>query len=258
MVKENITESKTTERNVPEEKEERKEGKMDSYRKTAIIVGVLFIIATVASVASFFFYQSIYEPDYLNAVSANEIQLLFGVLLMLVAIIAIVGIPIMMFPMLKKHNESLALGYVGARMFEALFFIFNIVVLLSILSLSHEFVGATAPDGAYFQTSGALLKAEYDWNSILLDIPFAISALIFYYLLYQLKLVPRWLSGWGLIGGILWLPGAVLVMLGLPEVTFLAAPLGMQEMVFAIWLIVKGFDSSAIASRKKDEVITVE
>ena len=113
---------------------------MDSTRKTSIIVGLLFLIATVATLVSFFFFEFIYDSNYLTLVSANENQLLIGVLLMFTAIAAIIGIPIAMFPILKKYNESLALGYVGARIFEGLFFAVNIIALLSILSLSHEFV----------------------------------------------------------------------------------------------------------------------
>ena len=94
---------------------------MDSNRKTAIIVGVLFIIATVApiiSVVPLGFLGSEGDPDYLTAVSANENQVLIGALLWLAMTASVVAIPIMMFPILKKHNESLALGYVGARIFE--------------------------------------------------------------------------------------------------------------------------------------------
>ena len=221
---------------------------MDSNRKTAISVGVLFIIALVTSVTSFFFFESIYDSNYLTVVSANENHVLIGTLFMLTATASIVGIPIAIYPILKKHNESLALGYVGARIFEGLFFAFNIIILLSILSLSHEFVNAVAPNASYFQTSGALLLAEFDWNSILLDFPFALSALILNCLLYKSKLIPRWLSGWGFIGGALWLPGVLLSMFGLMDATFLAAPLGLQEMALAVWLIVKGFNSSAIDS----------
>jgi len=155
----------------------------------------------------------------------------------------------MMFPILKKHNESLALGYVGARIFEGFFFVVAAIGLLSILSLSQEFVNAVAPVASYFQTSGALLLAVFDWSSILLDFPFALSALILNYLYYKSKLIPRWLSVWGLIGGALILATSHLHMFDLsPSLVYLAAPIGIQEMALAAWLIVKGFNSSAIAS----------
>jgi uncharacterized membrane protein len=223
---------------------------MDSDRKTAIIVGVLFIIATAAPITSAFFTGSIHEVDYLTAVSANETQVLIGVLLLLTMTAAIVLIPILMFPILRKYNEGLALGYVGARIFEGFFSAVNIIFLLLILSLSREFVHTASPVTSYFQTSGALLLAGFDWGSVLLDFPFTIGALVFNYLLYKSKLVPRWLSVLGLIGGALWLANAPLRMFGLspPSLEILALPIAAQEMIFAAWLIGKGFNSSEIAS----------
>jgi uncharacterized membrane protein len=223
---------------------------MDSDRKTAIIVGVLFIIATAAPITSAFFTGSIHDVDYLTAVSANETQVLTGVLLLLTMTAAIVLIPIMMFPILRKYSEGLALGYVGARIFEGFFSAVNIIFLLLILSLSREFVHSAAPVTSYFQTSGALLLAGFDWGSVLLDFTFTIGAIVFNYLLYKSKLVPRWLSILGLIGGALWLAYAPLRMFDLspPSLEILALPIAAQEMIFAAWLIAKGFNSSEIAS----------
>ena len=223
---------------------------MDSNRKTAIVVGVLFIIATAAPITSAFFTGSIYDANYLTAVSANETQVLTGVLLLLTMTAAIVLIPIMMFPILKKYNEGLALGYVGARIFEGFFSAVNVLSILSILSLSREFVNAASPVTSYFQTSGALLLAGFDWGSVLLDFPFTIGALVFNYLLYKSKLIPRWLSVLGLIGAALWLSTVPLRMFSLfpSSLEILALPIAAQEMIFAAWLIAKGFNSSAIAS----------
>ncbi|UCC57789.1 MAG: DUF4386 domain-containing protein [Candidatus Bathyarchaeum sp.] len=223
---------------------------MDSTRKTAMIVGVLFLIATVIIIIGGIFSLSIYEPDYLTAVSANENQVILGALLELIATAAIVGIPIAMFPILKKHNEGLALGYVGTRIFEGLTIFLNTIILLAILSLSQEFVNTVTPDASYFQTSGALLLAARETLSILVDFPFPIGALIFNYMLYQTKLTPRWLAVLGLIGGALWLATAPLRMFGFnPEpMEFLALPIAAQEMILAVWLIVKGFNSSSLDS----------
>jgi hypothetical protein len=224
--------------------------KMNSNRKTAIIVGVLFITALVSSYLSGVFTGSIGDPDYLTAISANENQVLIGVLFQLILTASVVAIPIMMYPILKKHNESLALGYVGARIFEGFFDIVIAMSLLLLLTLSREFVEAGAPDASYFQASGALLFAVHDWSSVLENFPYCLGALIFYYLLYRSKLIPRWLSGWGLLGATLFLATAPFRMFGLipPSTVFMAVPLILNEMVLAVWLIVKGFNSSAIAS----------
>jgi len=224
---------------------------MDSNRKTAIIVGVLFIIATASTLVSSVFIGSIYDPNYLTAVSANENQVILGALLEIIATAAIVGIPIAMYPILKKHNEGLALGYVGTRIFEGLIIFLNTIILLSILALSQEFVNTVTPDASYFQTSGTLLLAAREQISILVDFPFPIGAVIFSYLLYKTKLTPRWLAVLGLIGGVLWLATAPLRMFGFnPEpMEFMALPIAAQEMVLAIWLIVKGFNPAVIASK---------
>jgi uncharacterized membrane protein len=222
---------------------------VDSDRKTAIVVGVLFIIATAAPITSAFFTGSMYESDYLTAVATNENQVLIGVLLLLTMTAAIVSIPIVMYPILKKRNETLALGYVGARIFEGFFSAVNVISLLSLLSLSREFVTTASPTGSYFQTSGALLLAGFDWGSILLDFPFTIGALVFNYVLYKSKLIPRWLSALGLIGAALWLANAPLRLFSLSpsSLEILALPIAAQEMIFAVWLIAKGFNSSETA-----------
>ena len=227
---------------------------MNSYKKTARIVGVLFITATVAGILSVGFSGFIPDdPDYLVNVSANEIQVIIGALFELIMAAAVVGIPFMMFPIFKKHNEALALGYVPARTIEGVMVIVGAISLLSLLTLSQEFVKAGAPDASYFQTLGQLLLAVRDWVHVPLDVAFGLGALMFYYLLYQSKLIPRFLSVWGLIGATLMLPGALLGMFGLlPPFSvlaiFLNLPIGVNEMFLAVWLIVKGFNPAVIAS----------
>ncbi|MFC1922994.1 DUF4386 domain-containing protein, partial [Chloroflexota bacterium] len=191
---------------------------------------------------------SMEDPDYLSAVSANENQVLIGVLFQLVLTASVVAIPIVMYPILKKQNGSLALGYFGARIFEGFFDALMAISLLLLLTLSREFIEVGSPDVSYFKASGALLLAAYDWISIVENFPYALGALIFYYLLWRSKLIPRWLSGWGFIGGTLMLAMGLLRMFGYP-VIFLAIPIILNELVLAIWLIVKGFNSSTIASQ---------
>ena len=222
---------------------------MNSDRKTATIVGLLFILATTAPITSAFFTGSIHDTDYLTAVSANQNRVLIGVLLLLIMTASIVSIPIVIYPVLKKRNETLALGYVGARIFEGFFSAINIISLLLLLSLSREFATSTTPVDSYFQTSGALLLSGFDWGSILLDFPFTIGALVLNYLLYKSRLVPRWLSALGLIGAALWLTDAFLRMFSLssPSLEILALPIAAQETILAAWLTIKGFNTSATA-----------
>jgi len=235
---------------------------MNSNRKTARIVGVLFITATVASIlATFGFLEPILNaPDYLISVSANETQWIIGVLIDAINSAAVVVIAVMLFPIFKKHNEALALGYVASRIIEAVILIVGHISLLLLLTLSQEYIKAGAPDVSYFQTLGTLLLAVYDWTFLLgPTIVLSLTALILNYILYQSRLVPRFISVWGLIGAPLMLAAGVLPMFGLVDPfstisILLGLPLALNEMVLAVWLIVKGFNSSAIdsASAKTD------
>jgi hypothetical protein len=223
---------------------------MNSNKKAARIVGVLFITATVASSLGFVILDPILNaPDILVSVSANTTQVIIGVLLLLIDSAAVVGIAVMLFPILKKHNEALALGYVGFRVIEAVMIIVAVIIPLTLITLSQEYVQAAAPDASYFQSLGTLLLAVWDWALLLgIMIVFSLTALILNYLLYQSELVPRWLSGWGFIGAILLLAAGLLKIFGINLSDVINLPIALQEMVFAIWLIVKGFNSSAIVS----------
>ena len=117
----------------------------DSSAITSAIVGVLIITALVSSMLSGQFSKSTTDPDYLTAVSTNENKVLIGALLMVVLTASVVAIPIVMFPILKKYNESLALMYVGARIFEGFFDIVIAISQLLLLSLSREFVKVETP-----------------------------------------------------------------------------------------------------------------
>ena len=227
---------------------------MNTYRKTAISVGVLFIIATVLGVLGRSFSQPILDaPDYLIKISANENQVIIGGLLSLLAAFASAGIAIGLYPVLKKHHEALALGSVGLRVMEGMLYIVGVVGLLSILTLSQEYVKAGASNASLFQASGTSLLAVRDWAGKLSIIAFTLGALMYYYVFYQSKLIPRWLSGWGFLGAALSLAAALLAISG--QIIYfstvfilLQVPIGVQEMVLAVWLIVKGFNPSAIAS----------
>jgi hypothetical protein len=224
---------------------------MNTHRKAAVIVGVLFIAATVASSLGIFIFGSILDsPDFLSSVSANEYKVIMAAIFMLIYVVAAVVIAIMMYPILKKHNEALALGYVAARTIEGMLFTAYAAIPLLLLTLSQEFVKAGTPDTSYFQTGGTLLQTASDWAlSLGLRLAFGLSALILNYLLFSLKLVPRWLSGWGFIGAILVFALLPLEFFSINLTEILDLPIAVQEMVFAVWLIVKGFNPSAIASK---------
>ncbi len=223
---------------------------MNTYIKTARIVGALFIIATVAYSLSVILLDPILGgSDYLTKASANENLVIIGAFLVLIDAVAVAGIAIVIYPVLKKHNEALALGYVGARIGESVLFSVNVITTLTLLTLSQEFAKAGALNTSYYQTLGTVLLAAGNWAYLLgLGLAFALSALILNFILYQSKLVPRWLSGLGLVGATLVFVNYLLETFGINPVEILFLPIAVQEMVFAVWLIVKGFNLPVIAS----------
>jgi hypothetical protein len=229
---------------------------MKDYQKTARMVGLFYIAATVAGIIGISLTQSTLDAsDYLAQISSHENQVRAGVLFELIMAVAVVGIAVSVYPVLKRYNASVAVGYVGARLVEGVLLMLSTLSLLTLLTLSQEFADAGMPDASYFHTAGELLLSVREWGGhVIMDVAvFPLGALIFYALLYRTKLVPRWLSGVGLIGAALYWAASLLVLFDLVEPLSsphiaLQAPLGLQEMVLAIWLIVKGFGVPAIAA----------
>ena len=228
---------------------------MDTNRRIAIVAGLMFIIATVGALASTALLTPILSaPDYLARISANEGQVLLGAFLQLVAGLACPAIALALYPVLRKHSEGLALGSVGFRLIEGALYVVLVVVLLLLVTLSRETVDAGAPAASASQVPGALLMAARDWlGPVAAVVTFGLGAFMYYLVLYRARLIPRWLSGWGLVGVTLVIVSGVLVLFGLaaplstPQV-ILALPIAVQEMVLAVWLIAKGFNPPVIVA----------
>lgn len=222
---------------------------MNSYRKNAVIVGALFIAATVAGVlGGVLAGTALGSQDYLIELSADESSILIAALLEVIMAVAVAGIAIAIYPVLKRHSETLAVGYVGLRVLEAAVLMVFPLALLSLLKVSQGFVAAGMPDSSHFQALGALLLRANDLASLIgATIVFCLGALVLNYVLYESRLVPRFISVWGLIGAGLYLAGGLLGILGLglDVVDLLAIPIAVNEMVLAVWLIARGFSPSA-------------
>lgn len=222
---------------------------MNIDKKTARILGALFLTVMVAyTLGAVLLDPILTAPNYLIKISANKNLVIMGVLLELINGIAYIGIAVLIFPILKQLNESMALGYVSFRVIEFAMQIVSDIKALSLLSLSQEFVKAGAPDSSSFQTLSTLLLSERYWANQMVFITYSLGALIFYYLLYQLKLIPRFLSIWGLIGVPLVLINIMLEIFGFNPGVILGAQMGLNEIVLGIWLIIKGFNSSELIS----------
>ena len=229
---------------------------MNTYKKTAIITGILFIIATAASLLGNALIGSIVgAPDYLVQIAANKNLIVVGALLAFVAAAGSAGIAISLYPVLRKHSEGLALGSVGFRLIEGVFYLVSVLGLFSLLSLSQEYASAEAQSAPAIQVLGELIVSVRVWAGFVLGvIAFCLGAGMYYYVLYRSRLIPRWLSCWGLAGLVLLFSMTMSIAFGekisSPSGTqiLLAIPLALQEMLLAVWLIIKGFNQSAVAS----------
>ena len=195
---------------------------MDSNRKTAIIVGILFITATVAYSVSVILLDPILGGlDYLTSASVNSDKVIIGAFLVLIDSVAVAGIGIAMYSILKRHNETLALGFTGARIVEGVLFMVNVIAIRTLLTLSREFVSAGTTDVSHYQTLGTILLTAGDWAFLLgFGVAFTLSALILNFLLYRTKLVPRWLSLWGFVGATLLWVYYLLQSFGINQIEF--------------------------------------
>lgn len=232
---------------------------MSSDRKIAIWVGVLYIVATVAPVSTLGPWGKLADgPGILANAATNEGQLIMVALLNLVMAVAVAGVAFMLYPVLKRVadtgvKQGLALWYVGTRATEGATFLVAVLATLAFMPLSQEFIAAGAPDASHFQTSAAVLQSTVDVAYGLGQTVFAVGAGMLYYLLFRSRIIPQWLSLWGLVASPLFVVASLsLLWTGDPNSTLstvLYVPMAVQEMVMAVWLIAKGFNFAAFDPR---------
>ena len=221
---------------------------MKTYRKTATLVGsaylfsnVTFILGTIVMVEAI-----LGSPDHLSLISASRAQVVLGVLLSFANGLAYVGIAVLLFPILKPRFESLALAYVGFRVVEFITQILADVSPLALLTLAEN----TNQTGAV-QGLGALLLAERFWAFQMLNLIFSLSAVLLYAMLLRSRLIPGFISIWGLIAAVLVLFNTVLGWfspdLGETLGMVTGLPMLLNEVFLGIWLIVRGFSPSTTA-----------
>jgi len=219
---------------------------MSADRKAAVWIGVLYIIGTVALVLSLAVTGGVLAGSaYLAQVAAQPNQVAVGALLVLLAGFALAMVPVVFWPIGRRYNETLAMGYVVFRGgIETVLYVATALGWLLLIALSTQ--PDAKPVAGFVRTIEAVA-----WDQ-LVAIPFALGALMFYVLLYQSRLVPRWLSVWGLVGATLYIVPPLGTMFGL-SLGVLMAPLALQEMVMAAWLIAKGFTPRAVVAETSGE-----
>src|SRR5919206_4650412 len=222
----------------------------DSYRMTARVVGVVYLAGFVVGIGGdILIRSSLGAPNRLSTVPASSMLLAIGAMLWLIAVVGDAAHGVLMFPVLKPHNERIAVGYLAARIVDAIFIAIMVLFILIQIPLGSEYVKAAAPDTFYFQALGTLFTQAKLYAYQIGMSTLGISGLLLCSTLYRAKLVPRWLAVWGLLGYAIILCGMVSAVMGsgLGDISSYAG--GLWEVVMGVWLIVKGFNASAFVSQ---------
>jgi hypothetical protein len=225
-------------------------GRIRSMRKTAFVAGLLYLITYLAIPTIALYGPVLSDPGFILS-SGSSTGVLWGAVLELIVVLAIVGTGVALFPVLRRQNEGVALGFVTSRLFEGGVITLGIISLLSVVTLQRE-VGATAgADTGSLVIAGRSLVAAHDWSFLIGQtlLP-GINALLLGSLFYRSGLVPRGIPMLGLIGGPLLVASAIGQVIGINEQysvfsAIAVLPIFLWELLLGLWLVFKGFRKDA-------------
>lgn len=229
---------------------------MDKIRKKAIVVGALLILSIVVGVLSI--DPIIDELNNLPSIAMHSQAILIRAFMQFILALIYASIPILLYSILKKANARLAIGFLFFRFISVIFILIGWVSILLLLNLSQEYVKAETSDLFHFHTLDTMLRSGRDViNHIAMPLILSVGNLMLYAIFYRSKLIPRWLSVWGLIATVLsGVLASLLLMFDViniitPAYIALATPTALLEIVLAIWLIVRGFNTTHLNSLAK-------
>jgi len=229
---------------------------MSSNKKISRIAGILIILGIVSGILSI--VSSVEGKNFLIEVYPNKNQVLIGAVFQFLLVPIYIGFSLLLYPILKKFNKTLSIGFVGFRIMAGVFQLLGIILLPIFILLSQNFLNQTNADLIFYETIGEMLKLFRDLtNHLGVMLATGLGNLLLYYILFKGKLIPLWLSVWGIIGNTLIMIASFLLLFELIEVVsteygIMTIPLVIQEVVFAIWLIVKGLKLSEITQMVND------
>lgn len=225
----------------------------DPTRKHAFYAGALYLITFIASIPALMLIQPVLDnPDFILG-AGSDTRVLWGCLLDTVNALAAIGTAVALFPVVKRQNESLALGFVTSRLMEAAIIMIGVVSLLAVVTLRQDFPGS-GDNAATLVTTGQSLVAVRDWTFLLgPGLMPAFNALLLGTLLYKSRLVPRVIPTMGLLGAPLLMTAAIATVLGVNDQfsvwsSLATLPIAAWEFSVGVWMLVKGFKTSPVTS----------
>ncbi|WP_371805118.1 DUF4386 domain-containing protein [Candidatus Lokiarchaeum ossiferum] len=225
---------------------------IQSYQKQARASGMLFLIAILTGIigAVLFGGLSNFGAD-ITQFSENRLKILFGSFMILLMGITCASIAIPLYPIMKKQNQPMALAAVSFRLLESVSHIFNVILFLVLLNVSSEYAASEVSNQSYYVILNSTLSDLSDSLSLIGTICFNIGALMYSLIIYQTKLLPRWMASFALVGIFLALMNQILVFFGVYTdssiiATMFHLPTLVYELIFGFTMVIKGFNVEAI------------
>ena len=219
----------------------------NTYRGTAIVVGVIYLLGFVVGITGTGLMQSVLgASNFLTTVSTHSVMLSIGAILWVLAAVWDATHGVLMFPILKQHNERIAIGYLTFRIIDAIFLSIYVLFILLQIPLGSEFLKATASNTASLQSVSTVLTQANVYAYNIGMIALGLAGVLLNFQFFRAKLIPRWIGIWGLVGYVILIGGMAADVLGAGlGLTLPSIPGGLWEVFVGGWLIVRGFNPSA-------------
>lgn len=220
---------------------------MNTLKNNIKLAGFLIILGMITGILSI--ASAVDSPNYLTEAAANATQVSTAALFQFILCLTYIGFAIVLYPIVKKYNQVLALGFLSFRIISGVVLIIGTAILLSILVISQEFVKSSSENLWAFEAFGNVLKIIRDYiNHMFMVFTIGIANLMLYILFLKTKLIPKWLAVWGILGVVLSMLASVLLLFNIVDVItveylVLNAPTGLFEFVLGIWFFFKGFNT---------------
>lgn len=228
---------------------------MNSTRRSAVVAGAFFIVAAVAAIVGLALEGPVLnDPRYIVTVPGDDTRVILGAVFEVILAISVIGTAVTLFPIVKRQNEGIALGYVCGRVVEAVVIVVGVISLLSVVTLRQDFAGATGANPTSLVIVGQSLVVVHNWTFLVgPSLAIGVNTLLLAYLMYRSRLVPRIIPVLGLIGGPVIFAAGTAEMFGLFQQVSVwgaiaAIPVTAWELSLAVWMIVKGFKPSPFTS----------
>ena len=228
------------------------------FRSTARIVGALYLAGMVVGIGGNILIQSILTaPDLLATIAASSTLLAVGAVCWLATVAGDAAHGVLMFPVLRRHSERSAVGYLAARIIDAVLIAVMVLLIVMQIPIGMEFLKGGSADSSYLQALSSVLSQANLYAYEVAMTTVGVAGLILCSAFLRTKLIPRPLAVWGLIGYAVILGGSVLQILGFHLNSVQAIPGGLWEVFIGVWLIVKGFSPSVITDEPPTTLVEI-